>query len=172
MSNLGIKISKEKKDVKVCKDKELILSSKFNTLKIGFSGRLTLNVPDWTHTYAGTPISKVDVAYVTHNLGYIPYYAPRCVGEDMEGGMTWEPFNIYINDIVRGYPLTNYSPPSWIVGRVEMYATKNRLYLQGTRSVNYSPEWPYTSTWKGGVVYVDYTIFRNSLSEEFNLLSS
>jgi len=172
MSNLGIKISKEKKDVKVCKDKELILSSKFNTLKIGFSGRLTLNVPDWNYNYTGDPIHRTDTVYVTHNLGYIPYYTPRCTGEDMGGGMIWEPFNIYINDIVRGQPLINYSPPSWIVGRVEMYATTNRLYLQGTRNLNYSFEGPHSGTWKGGVVYVDYTIFRNSLSEEFNLLET
>lgn len=171
MSDLGIKISKEGKDVKFCKDKDLILSSKFDTLKIGFSGRLTLNVPDWNYTYNGEPVSQVNTVYIAHNLGYIPYYTPRCV-EEAVGGGDGESYNTYVNDIVKGYPLINYSPPVWEREMINIYVTTSRLYLQVKREINYNPVWSYSGTWKGGVVYVDYTIFRNSLSEEFNLLQS
>lgn len=163
MSNWGIKVSKERKNVQSCGDKDLILSSKFDTLKIGFSGRLTLNYPDWNYNYTGTPISQIDTIYFEHNLGYIPYYTPRCVMEAPDYPET------YINEIVRGQPLVSYSPPSWQREYIDVYTTTTRLYIKVTREYNYDIG-PISGTWEGGTVYMDYTIFRNSLSEEFNLL--
>jgi len=162
MSDIGIKISKENKNVGHCADKDLIISSKFDTLKVGYTGRLTLNVPDWNYNYISTPISKTDSTYFTHDLGYIPYYTPRCAGESLPG-ITWEPFNIYVNEVIQEGPFVSYSPPTWIRGAIDIYTTSTRLYLRTVREYNYSP-FPDSDTWKGGTVYVDYTIFRNKMN--------
>lgn len=168
MNDFGIKISKEGKDVKACQDKDLILSSEFDTFKIGFSDRLTLTYPNWSYNYTGSPISRTDSAYFEHNLGYIPYYTPRCLDESAPSSPMGTG-TLYINEAIQGGPLVNYSPPSWIRGLVNVYVTNTRLYIEVTREFNYATE-NESGTWYGGTVYMDYTIFRNSLSEEFNLL--
>jgi hypothetical protein len=171
MSNIGLKISKEGEDVKTCADKDLILSSEFDTLKIGFSGRLTLNYPDWEYNYIDEPVRKVDTMSFSHNLGYIPYYTPRCVAEQLSSGAEMGSETDYINEIVQSGPFTNYSPPLWERALIDVYATTTKLYIRTSREINYATG-PRSGTWEGGTVYMDYAIFRNSLSEEFNLLEN
>lgn len=168
MSDYGIRISKEGKDVKTCEDRDLILSSEFDTPKIGMTGRLTLTYPDWSYNYTGSPISRTDSTYFEHNLGYVPLYFPRCVDESAPSSVLGSG-TLYINEQVQGGPLVNYSPPSWLRGLVNVYATSTRLYIEVVREFNYATE-NDSGTWYGGTVYMDYTIFRNSLSDEFNLL--
>jgi hypothetical protein len=50
------------------------LYSPYDTLKVFESDTLTLNVPEWTSS-AGTDSNTVTATY-THNLGYVPLFAP------------------------------------------------------------------------------------------------
>jgi hypothetical protein len=165
----GVKISKENENVSFCADKDLIVSSKFDTLKVGFSDRLTLNYPAWNWNYTGSPVRRTDTVYFEHNLGYIPYYTPRCVAEYLDIFEPGSDHDDYINDIVQRGPYTNYSPPIWVRAYVDIYATTTRLYIKLEREINYMTE-NGSGTASAGTVYADYTIYRNSLSSEFNLL--
>lgn len=65
MLDYGFKISKDGVDVKTALDKELVISSKFNQLKIESQGIFQVSVP------AGVGYASLDI---THNLGYNPAF--------------------------------------------------------------------------------------------------
>ena len=65
MANYGMKISKDGGDVKTAVDKDLVMTSKFNQIKVSAQGTFTVVVP------ANTASATTNIA---HGLGYAPGY--------------------------------------------------------------------------------------------------
>jgi hypothetical protein len=183
MSNYGIKVSKGGIEVKTAANKDLLISSDFDTFKIQRTGSLTISIP--TETLKNT--SKTYTATYSHNLGYIPFVLPSLnlgIGNPA-------PFNLDFTKTPVEYQVTTpyvfndieeqYIPPGpfgfggpvivFEVANLEVSSTQLKIVVTRTSSVLD----PFTGLYEDvkftastGTLY--YTIFHNRADEEFNLL--
>jgi len=159
----GIKISKPGIDVKTASDKQLIYSSKFDTLKIKKTGTLTINLPTESFDYNTGQIRREVVT--PHGFNDIPFFIPRITG-----------FAVYVNDEVstggnytvndleeRNIPVFGYG--DMILEIAEVLIDNTNLILRVDR-VNMAN----MMTFRARTVTLYYTIFYNRVDNTFNLL--
>jgi hypothetical protein len=167
----GIKVSKEGVDVKTAANKDLLISSEFDTFKIAKTGSLVISLSAETVNFS----EVIREATYAHGLGYVPFYGPltrgvlygldEYLGGDYAGKL--ENGGDYIlNDIeeVR-IPAVGYSPA--IAGEsVGVFVSSTNLILRVKR-FNAMPEDVKFGARKCTLYY---TIFHNRVDEQFNLL--
>ena len=167
-SDYGIKVSKKGFDVKTASPKNLIFSSKFDSMKIRRTGSLVLNLP--IDVFGGEPNYETvrirEISY-THNIGDIPFFLPRVTGmvaykgfsECINGG------SYIVNDLEeQDIPIYGYGDT--ILEWVSVIMKSDKLILRVTRE-NYSGGFAQFGL-RTATLY--YTIFHNRVNLEFNLL--
>lgn len=171
MSNYGLKISRAGYDVKTAADKDMIVHSKYNTLKIKKTGRLTVEAPSETLTISSgdDPISTNYKASYTHDLGYLPFYLPEC---NMVNVRDEDAGEIYVNDRRNETILWSYSPGYYTREYVQLYVTTTQIVLLVRRELNVCLFGTCNYEVDALTAYVDYTLFYNRVDTEFNVLST
>jgi len=167
----GIKVSIEGVDVKTATDKELLISSQFDTAKVKVTGTLDLELPE--EDVSGGFV--VHTATVAHGFSDIPLYSPTTRGnlyglDEFLGGDYIAKISTggdyIVNDIseVR-IPAAAYS--SATVGEMaSVFIDSTNLILQVDRFEFFGS--PVTFGARKATLY--YTIFYNRIDEEFDLL--
>ena len=139
-----IKIGVEGEDLGETNLSEQRMNTKLDTLKIFKTGTLTLSLPTETLTYKSD--SVVHTATVAHGLDYPPmYFPPRTVSTGFKGQ---ESTDVYVDD-------TN------LYLRVIRCSVGDDSFGMPGGDSNFTSE----------TVSLDYTIFYNDITEEFNLLT-
>lgn len=153
-----VKLSKPGFDVMTTDDKNLQMSSEFDSHKIAKTGVLTVELP--AETFAGETKTRTDT--YSHGLGYVPMYLPAVT--DLKNGNSGTTDDYVCNDNAFFVPLIlGYSP--WIEGEgVRVYITTTQLVLE----VNRVALGPVAFGAHDVVFY--YTVLYNQVDTEFNLL--
>jgi hypothetical protein len=171
MGDYGIKVAKEGHDVISGEDKDMSLHSRYNTFKFQKTGRLTLEVPSETLTYAGSAVHSNHVVSYEHNLGYLPFYLPR--GNLFTADSTTltgsSDLSIYVNDQQYEPILYSYSPTMMIREIIQVFVTADKLNLLWRREVN-GMFMPGDVDYYSAEAYVDYVVFYNQMDQEVDLL--
>jgi hypothetical protein len=165
-STYGIKVSKDGFDVQTCANKDLEISSQFDTFKVFKTGTLTLSLPQ--ETLADEEEVTHTISY-THGLGYQPYCFPNVHAMPQEIYEWNESGNIIVNDLEELYP--QLIPWGWEPS-VEEIISVNATSTDFTISVlRYNYDYiPGDRTFVARDITCYYTIFYNRMDAEFNLL--
>ncbi len=180
MSNFGIKVSKEGVDVKTASNKDLLISSEFDTFKVFRTGSIVLNMPNETLSEE----QKSYTATYTHNLGYVPAALPIVSISGFAGNVApidenwWETGRYKVTSpyIVNDISDIIVNPGIWGAGptfvhegiRTEINSTQLKLIIDRVCFLGpFGGEIEFTAS--QATLY--YTIFHNRVDEEFDLLS-
>ncbi len=180
----GIKVSKEGVDVKTAANKDLLISSEFDTFKIFRTGSLSISLPAETLKED----SSTHTATYTHSLGYIPFVLPYLnlgignpapyVLDFTKSPVEYRVTTPYVfNDVEEEYippgPF-GFGGPTIVyeVANLEVSSTQLKIVVERVSEVFD----PFTGLYQDvkftaskGTLY--YTIFFNRMDEEFNLLT-
>ena len=166
-SNYGIKVSKSGKDVKTASPKDLIFSSKFDSMKIRKTGTLTLNLP--SESFGGSPAyewqRKHESSY-THNIGDISMFFPRVIGMVAYlGANVTSGGNYIVNDLEeQDIPIYGYGIQT--LEFADVIIKSDKLILRVTRENSAGID----ITFGARTVTLYYTILYNRVDMVFNLL--
>lgn len=176
MSSYGLKFSKSGVNVETAENKDLLISSQFDTFKVFRTGSLSLSLP--TETLRDT--QKSYTSTYTHNLGYIPFVLPNVIvgignPAPFEFDMVPTPVEYrvttpyVINDVndVSLPPGPFGFGPTFIYEVIELEVTSTQINLVITRVCD-SMGNDVKFTASVGTLY--YTIFYNRVDEEMDLL--
>lgn len=126
MADWGIKISKKGFDVKTARDRDLVLSSKFSTLKVAKSGFLTL-VTD------GSGVGKTGIK---HNLGYAPGHIAM-----VNGDAYWDYDEVfdsttYSDSYINHLGTVNFWTKGLINHAITSYTTADELIVEASAAAD------------------------------------
>ncbi len=165
----GIKVSKEGVNVETAVNKDLLVSSQFDTLKIFRTGELVLlcpteDVPGNTNVYYTKTFN--------HNLGYIPAFLPLIYDTPapVEDGPIIVGGEYIVNDLDdTPIPVTPGWGPTFTGEFVSVLVTSTQLILSVRRFWQDFFGGP-PEEWAESTATLYYTIYYNKVNEEFNLL--
>jgi len=151
------------------------IDSKYQTLKVFQQDQLVCNLPAWNSTaILGGDSLRYDWFSVEHNLGYPPVYSPFSIGQTgLDIAQSYEdniPSDFTVNDVndlwAEKWPYEFGGSSTYLEG-VWIYVDVTKLYL-GYRRQN----WDYENghTFPSRTVRLNYTIFVNPITGDFNLL--
>lgn len=155
------------------------IDSKYQTLKVHMVGQFSCSLPAWNATEAlGADWNRQDWFSFNHNLGYPPIFAPfgiSTVGLAVElaySGVTNIPSSYLINDV------NDIMVEKWAYNFGGNYDQLEGLWIYVDSSKYYvgfkRTNWDFGGGYNfpARTVTVNYTIFANSINEEFNLLGN
>ena len=171
----GIKVSKSGVDVKTAADKDLLISSQFDTFKILRTGELSLSLAEETLNDE----QKSYTATYTHNLGYIPFVLPNVIvgiGNPapyvLDFTLTPAEYRVTTPYIVNDINDVSLPPgpfgfgPAFIYEAIELEVTTTQIKLVITRVCDsLGNDVKFTAS--VGTLY--YTIFYNRVDETMDL---
>lgn len=167
MSNIGIKVSKEGEDVLKASNKDLLISSQFDTFKIFKTGEIYIDLPEETFNTG----VRTKTATFNHNLGYPPVYTPMMRSHyayDDDPNFLENGGNYIVNDIDGNpIPASEGWSPGFDYEASSVYIDSTKLTLEITRSA-----WVFDVKFGARRATLYYTIFYNPINEEFNLLEN
>jgi hypothetical protein len=156
----GIKVSKAGVDVKTATNKELLITSQFDTLKIALTGSLSISLPSETLTTENV----TRTTNVSHNLGYVPMFQPAILGVIYTGNNATGG-DYVINDYGDILTPAGAYGPATQAEESNVYIDDEKLYLYVNRFVALGSE-----TFGARTVTLHYTIFYNKIDETMDLL--
>ncbi len=174
MSDYGFKVSKEGVSVKTASNKELLVSSQFDTLKIFRTGTLSVVYPEETLAAMG---SSTRTATVNHNLGYYPLVTPFVRQEaaytdnqDYPPSFPGKAGAYIVNDLAdEVIPAGSSWGPGLTAEFCYLEVTTTQLILR-LRRFNYDILGD-SLKFMQSIPTLYYTIYYNKINEEFSLLT-
>lgn len=166
-SDYGIKVSKKGIDVKTASPKDLIFSSKFDSMMIKKTGSIVINLP--SESFGGQPDYETERRHegvYAHNVGDIPIFLPRISGmlSYIEGDVV-SGGSFIVNDLEeQDIPIYGYD--SMLLEWADVIMKSDKLILRITRYNMLGEDITFGS--RTATLY--YTIFHNRANLEFNLL--
>jgi hypothetical protein len=162
MSNFALQVSKIGNNVLTAEPKDLAFDSRFDTLKVAHSGKLTMSLPNEVINFSFSEYSQE----YSHGFSYVPFYLP--LGKEMQYLGNLETGGDYVvNDLLEvDIPAASYSPSS-IAELHRVYVTDNILKWECLR-INF---FMMDIIFGARDVELYYTLFYNRIDEEVDYLN-